>query len=489
MKPILAGIETEYGFAAAGRGADSQIEDATALVRGYPGAAWVGWDYRPESPRADVRGFKVERLSVDPVDAQFDRGRTHPADVEVRSDRVLPNGGRFYNDHGHPEVATPECWSLDELALQDRAGELAVLAAAREAAARFGREIAVYKNNTDFHGASYGTHESYLVARELGYERIFAAVLPVLVARIVLCGAGKVGSEAGERVAYQASQRADFFTEVASVDTLYRRPIFNTRDEPHADPRRHIRLHVIAGDANMIPGATRRKVALVKIALHLAALGEAPEWRISDPVAAAKAVSRGLSPDARIELQGSWTTPASILETLLAAGERFLDLRALGLAEQAMESRRLIEDLRDCPDRARRSIDWLAKRHVLELAADEIGGDQAAMQAYDLAYHDVDPEKGLYHALAAMGEVEEEPEGSVAAARLERPFEPTRALARSAAVRRLSDRLVGATWGSVAFEVEGRRQEIELDPEMTFPAELEHVENVTQFVDLVRSAQ
>src|SRR5208282_2425209 len=168
---ILAGIETEYGFTVEGRGADDQIDDAIAFLRGYPGPSFIGWDYCYESPRADLRGFRLDHLAVDPEDAKRDAGRTYGAPHEVRSDRVLPNGARFYNDHGHPEYATPECWSLDELIRHDTAGEFVLLRAARSLADATGREVRVYKNNTDFHGSSYGTHESYLVPRAIGFDR------------------------------------------------------------------------------------------------------------------------------------------------------------------------------------------------------------------------------------------------------------------------------------------------------------------------------
>jgi hypothetical protein len=118
MGRILAGTETEYGLYVEDRGAEDQVDDAMALVRGYPGECHVGWNYRYESPRADLRGFVLERLAIDPEDVKFDAGRKHPPDPDIRSDRVLPNGARFYNDHGHPEYSTPECWSARELALQ-----------------------------------------------------------------------------------------------------------------------------------------------------------------------------------------------------------------------------------------------------------------------------------------------------------------------------------------------------------------------------------
>ena len=146
-RKILAGLETEYGLYLEGRGAEDQIDDSMALVRDYPGECFSGWDYRYESPRADLRGFRLDRLAFDPEDAKFDKGRAHGTDHEVRSDRVLPNGARFYNDHGHPEYSTPECWSLDELAMHDCAGQIAVLQAARAYSENSGRTARIYKNN------------------------------------------------------------------------------------------------------------------------------------------------------------------------------------------------------------------------------------------------------------------------------------------------------------------------------------------------------
>jgi len=269
----LFGIETEYGIWTSGRDTADLMEEARAVVRAYTGASAGPWDYRPEDPRRDMRGFKVDHLNSNPTDAQYDRpGGPTMSMAEQRNDRVLVNGARLYNDHGHPEYATPECRRLRDLVAHDKAGERIVLAAAqalsatRRPASRgrpgedeerpFNGEVSIYKNNTDFHGMSYGCHEGYLVPREVPFEALFRGVLPFFVTRQIFAGAGKVGVETSgpfaEQCQFQLSQRADFFTEEASVDTLHRRPIVNTRDEPHADPRKYRRFHVIVGDANMV---------------------------------------------------------------------------------------------------------------------------------------------------------------------------------------------------------------------------------------------
>ena len=498
MEPILAGIETEYGLYIEGRGAEKQIDDSMALVRSYPGKRFLGWDYRHESPRADLRGFRVDRLSFDPEDARFDEGQSRGPDSEVRSDQILTNGARFYNDHGHPEYSTPECLSLEELVLHDLAGEFAVRRAAHVYSEESGAAIKLYKNNTDFHGASYGCHESYLVPRSVGFEALYAAVMPMLIARQVLCGAGKVGAEQGAKCDYQLSQRADFMVEAVSLETLYRRSLFNTRDEPHADPSKWIRLHVICGDANMIPSATRRKVGLVKLALALLRIGEAPEWRIPHPVEAFAAVSKDPSGEFRIELgKKSWTTAAEILESYCSAAEKTLEIRpgteqeglAGELGSVIVECRDLIEALTNCPEMFRTKVDWAAKKWLLEQVREEEGWEWSnpALQSYDLEYHNIDPAEGLYFALANAGEVEGRPSSEQIEARLERSFEPTRAWARGMAVERFGEQLQTACWRSLTFRTENGIEEVELPPVAAYPKELEDEPSVEGFIQTLRS--
>ncbi|AIE84807.1 proteasome accessory factor PafA2 family protein [Fimbriimonas ginsengisoli] len=492
LRPILAGIETEYGLHIDGRGAEDQVDDAMALVRGYPGECHVGWDYRYESPRSDLRGFKLDRLAFDPVDAKYDSGRKFGEAHEVRSDRVLPNGARFYNDHGHPEYSTPECLSIHALARHDCAGQLAVLNAARAYSKREGREAKVYKNNTDFHGASYGTHEGYLVPREVGFDRLFKDLLPMLVARQVLVGAGKVGAEHGPSTTYQLSQRADFFTEAANAETLFRRPIFNTRDEPHADASQWIRLHVICGDANMIPAATARKVGLVKLALHLCEAETAPKWSFVDPVRAFQAISRDEKYAFRVELAGrSWTDAYEILESYFAAAEATLDLDE-EMRWTIDSSRALLDDLRRANMTAfRREVDWAAKLHVLEQVMEEEGTDwrDPALRSYDLEYHNANPEESLHAALVEMGEVSPDPERAELLASLEGVDEPTRALARGLAVRRFDAYLRGVCWRTLTFNGQDGPIEVDLPPDAAYPAELAQTENVGSFIELLRGVK
>lgn len=464
MIPFVSGLETEYGCSVEGRGANTQIDDAQALVRSLPGERHVIWDYRVESPRQDLRGFRAERLEIDPVDAAFDEGRHYGPSEEVRADQILPNGARFYNDHGHPEYATPECRSLDDLVAHDRAGEAIVLEAARAYALATGRHAAIYKNNTDYHGASYGFHESYLVPRSWGFERLYAALTPLLVSRIIVCGAGKAVSESGRACDYQISQRADFFSERASVDTLYRRPIFNTRDEPHANPLEWTRLHVIAGDANMMPSCTWRKVGLIRLGLALMEMDAVPVFEIADPVRAIQAVSRDMTRRFEIALEGrKMATAYELLGAYLDAGERHLaddpELQRL-----ILDVRQILAALPDRPDRIANRVDWIAKRQLLQTVVDETGirWGSSELLAYDLEYHNVDPEEGLYHALRDAGMVED----SVPAdAQIVAPSD-TRGRVRGLATR--YPELERASWGTLVFRMDGEYREITLAPERDY---------------------
>ncbi|MCG9894683.1 MAG: proteasome accessory factor PafA2 family protein [Fimbriimonadaceae bacterium] len=458
------------------------IEESMAFVRGFPGEGLrFRWDYSLESPRTDLRGFRLENLAYDPVDARFDSGRPMRPSEEVRSDIVLAGGGRYYNDHGHPEYATPECESLRELMLHDLAGQRLLASEAVRHAEEHGRPTRVFKNNTDFSGASYGTHESYLVPRRLGFEGLFETVMPVLIARTLLCGAGKAGAESGEPCPFQMCQRADFMVEPANAETLYRRPIFNTRDEPHADPREWMRLHVISGDANLHPWATRRKAGLVKLAVAVCAAGVAPKWSLRDPVRDFKRLSRGLDEDVPLELTtgGAVTADQILVKLIQAAGE--LDLPE-ELQEVAEECERLLAARHRNPEAFAWDVEWAAKRSLLDelRRAEGLDWSEPIFQSLDLEWCDVDPEVGLWAAAVAEGRLRPGPSlgDQEVLDRADRVFEPSRAAVRSLAVRRFSDQIEAISWSSIRF----RQGEVHLPPRMRIPEGLEDVETVEGFL-------
>ncbi|HNG25175.1 MAG TPA: proteasome accessory factor PafA2 family protein, partial [Microthrixaceae bacterium] len=297
--PKICGIETEYGILVRGAEESNPISASSILINSYLAALEgergahrtqrVGWNFDDESPGNDAREEAL-LLSLAP------EVETHLVNA------VLTNGARYYVDHAHPEYSCPEAPDARTALVHDRAGEeilIRSMAAAR-AALPEGQEIVVYKNNSDGKGNSYGCHENFLVDRAVPFGRIVAHATAHLVTRQIFTGAGKVGSEAPgmrtDEVPFQLTQRADFFEEEVGLETTLKRPIINTRDEPHADAQKYRRLHVITGDANLSEVQTFLKLgttALVLAMIEDDALGE--PLRLARPVAAMQAVSWDLS--------------------------------------------------------------------------------------------------------------------------------------------------------------------------------------------------
>ncbi|MGH8919076.1 MAG: proteasome accessory factor PafA2 family protein, partial [Actinomycetes bacterium] len=260
----VVGLETEYGIIIRGAAEPNPIAASSTLINAYVAdlSRKVQWDFEDETPGRDARGFAREG--------------SMPPEVETHLvNAVLTNGARYYVDHAHPEYSTPECANVYEAVLYDKAGEL-ILARSIEAAARVlppGQSLVVLKNNSDGKGNSYGTHENYLMDRTVPFARIVRHVMPHFVSRQIFTGAGKVGSEASSTgdidVDFQLTQRADFFEEEVGLETTLKRPIVNTRDEPHCDAQKYRRLHVIVGDANLSEVATFLKVGTTALVLSM----------------------------------------------------------------------------------------------------------------------------------------------------------------------------------------------------------------------------
>src|SRR6186997_2249776 len=247
MKRVF-GLETEYGITVTGSEAVDVVAESIELVRCYTEhGAHMKWDYDLEDPHRDARGFRAAELMQDADEsAYFEIDRNRPLSFEeIKSDLVLSNGARFYNDHAHPEYSTPECTTLQQIVAQDKAGERILEECARRRNQKLppGYEVRLYKNNTDFAGHSYGCHDNYLMIRDIPWDRIVAGILPFLVTRQIFAGAGKMGIEGesieGDPWICQNSQRAYFFSVVVSIDTMNRRRLINTRNEPHVDASRY----------------------------------------------------------------------------------------------------------------------------------------------------------------------------------------------------------------------------------------------------------
>ncbi len=330
--PKTLGIETEFGILHRGTAEPNPVQASSLLINAYlsrrsapgegPGAPRVGWDFIDESPAADIRGFSA-------FDAIAPEIETHLVNA------VLTNGARYYVDHAHPELSTPECLDPLEVVRFDRAAELILvesMAAANEVLPE-GQELVVYKNNSDGKGNSYGCHENYLVDRATPFGRIVTHATTHFVTRQVFTGAGKVGCEQPGRsrsdIEFQLTQRADFFEEEVGLETTLKRPIINTRDEPHADPLRYRRLHVIVGDANLCEVATFLKVGTTAIVLAMVEDDFLPrEVRFADPVLALQQVSRDVDLRQPLELDdGSTVTALDVQWDLLEQGRKYLEQR------------------------------------------------------------------------------------------------------------------------------------------------------------------
>lgn len=458
---IQFGLETEIGIARDSEGDLDVVAESIALVRSAPKTGvWMRWDYQMEDPHADMRGFRVEALRQDTDEANYFAAdaRRELSFEEIKSDLVMTNGGRFYNDHAHPEYCTPECSTLSELLAHDRAGELILMASAARLSERRGAKVRLYKNNTDFCGHSYGCHENYLVPRSLPWEGMAAQMQAFLVTRQIYAGAGKFALEEEDRFdgpGFQISQRSDFFSELQSVDTMQRRPIINTRDEPHANPALHRRFHVILGDANMSPFATWLKVgatALTLRALESGRLGRMPE--LADPLLALRAISRDANWRWELSLKGGKTSTAIAAQRAYLAGVRGAGLELSGGEEALLaEWGRTLDDLERDPMACHDRLDWVAKLKMVRefQEAQSISDDDPWLRSLDLEYHRLDLEEGLYFALEQSGQMVRMAEERDCRLAMTTPPETTRARIRGRCVARFPSSVLSAQWDHVTL--------------------------------------
>ncbi|APT88847.1 Pup--protein ligase [Corynebacterium frankenforstense DSM 45800] len=374
-----------------------------------------------------------------------------PVVAEYSSSNVfIPNGARLYLDVGaHPEYATAECDGLSQLVAHHVAGDrvvddLAVRAEQAVAADGIDAQVYLFKNNVDSLGNSYGCHENYLVGRSAVLKTLGRDLMPFLVTRQLVCGAGLVTRPRGDRPAeFLLSQRADQVWESVSSATTRSRPVINTRDEPHADSHRFRRMHVIVGDSNMAEPTTALKVGSMLLMLELAEAGAGlPTVELKQPVAQGRVVARDVTGRAELECaDGSTTCALEIQRACCAAARAWLAERPdAASGTSTAEMTRVVElweralDAVDSGelDRVGRQIDWVIKRNLLERYRDRLGGDWAhpKLAQVDLAYHDIRPGRGLYALLAARGLVEHWVDEAEIAAAVETAPATTRARAR-----------------------------------------------------------
>jgi len=459
--PIL-GIETEYGIIREDLETTDPVEESMMLLKRCERESTFGrWAYQRENSHLDLRGFRVNHLAQDEEEDEFcaeDRARPYTY-LEMKSDRVLLNGARFYNDHTHPEYTTPECNSVFELVAHDLAGERIVAECAAARNRELGKDaVQVFKNNSDYSGHSYGTHENYLIPRSKPIEHWVFGLVPFLVTRQLFAGAGKVGSEdksAGRFHGLQLAQRSDFIETVMSIETMTQRPIVNTRDEPHTTPDKYRRLHLILGDANMSPYATALKVGTTRLVLTLLAEDRLPApLELADPVGDTRRVSKDrLSRPLRLKT-GTTVTPLEIQEHYLERVKRHYEGQCKEWDWSIHEWERTLGELKHTPEKLADRIDWAIKERLFGefMQQENIGWDDPWMQSLDLEYHNLDPERGLYRGLEEEGRVLGLVSEEEIAHAMTRPPEKTRAAIRGQAVLRQKEQIKTIHWTGVEFK-------------------------------------
>ena len=451
--PKVCGIETEYGIVV--RNAElNAVTASSLLINAYLGRTNVrtAWDFFDEQPGNDARGLLLGEILAPEVE-------THLVNT------VLTNGARYYVDHAHPECSTPECRTVSEVVRYDRAAEEILRLSMERAMTQLpsGGEVVVYKNNSDGKGNSYGCHENYLVDRAVPFGRLVSQITPHFVTRQVFAGAGKVGSESpgclpGD-IAYQLSQRADFFEEEVGLETTLKRPIVNTRDEPHCDPTKYRRLHVIVGDANMSEVATFLKVGTTAIVLSMIeddVLGD--DLLLAHPVSAIRQVSNDPSLRATVAMaNGKRMTALEIQFKLLERARSWAD--RFGLDSVTVDDgKRILDEWEDVltglerdPGSVADVVDWVAKKRLVDgyAARHSLDAADARLKAIDLQYSDLRRDRSLAGRCGLRTIVADD---AVLQA-IEFPPDTTRAYFRGMCLSRFANEIVAANWDSIVFDI------------------------------------
>src|SRR3954464_1662141 len=458
----IIGTEVEYGISSPSDPTANPILTSTQAVLAYAAAAGIQrakrtrWDYEVESPLRDARGFDLSRSAGPPpvVDA----------DEVGAANMILTNGARLYVDHAHPEYSAPECTDPLDAVIWDKAGERVMEAAARHVASVPGAaKLQLYKNNVDGKGASYGSHENYLMSRQTPFSAVIVGLTPFLVSRQVITGSGRVGvGPSGDEPGFQLSQRSDYIEVEVGLETTLKRGIINTRDEPHADADKYRRLHVIIGDANMGEYSTLLKVGTTALVLDMIEKGvRFDELRLSEPVRSVHRISHDPTLKTTVELtdgrkvtgldlqRAYFEKAAKHVENTLGADVDADTTEVLTLWGEVLDD--LARDPLSCADR----LDWAAKLRLLEgyRERDGLTWDAPPLALVDLQYTVVPMGKGLYNRLVARGSIKRLVEEDAVQAAMTRPPDDTRAYFRGRCLERYPTQVAAASWDSVIFDL------------------------------------
>ncbi|MEU2004442.1 depupylase/deamidase Dop [Rhodococcus sp. NPDC019627] len=458
----IIGVEVEYGISSPSEPSANPILTSTQAVLAYAAAAGVPrakrtrWDYEVESPLRDARGFDLGRLSgpAPVIDA----------DEVGAANMILTNGARLYVDHAHPEYSAPEVTDPLDAVIWDKAGERVMEAAARHASSVPGApRLQLYKNNVDGKGASYGTHENYLMSRATPFSAVINGLTPFFASRQVITGSGRVGiGQSGDEAGFQLSQRADYIEVEVGLETTLKRGIINTRDEPHADADKYRRLHVIIGDANLAEMSTYLKVGTTALVLDLIEAGvDLTDLQLARPVTAVHHISHDPTLRATVALADGRELTGLALQRIyhdrvakFVSAEGNDDPRVTDLLEKwAMVLDLLERDPLECSH----LLDWPAKLRLLEGARSREGLGWAAPKLHliDLQYSDVRLDKGLYNLLVSRGSMERLVTEQQVLDAVDAPPIDTRAYFRGECLRKFGADIAAASWDSVIFDLGG----------------------------------
>jgi len=452
------GTETEFGISVIGRPDFNPVLASSLVVNAYSsdGRPRARWDYEEENPLRDARGFTSPGAHEPP-----------PDDDIGLANSILTNGARFYVDHAHPEYSSPETSNPRDAVIWDKAGDRILEVASARAAhlvpgampgASAPPRILVTKNNTDGKGAAYGMHENYIVDRALPFGEIVRQLTPFFVSRQVMVGAGRIGSEL-EDLPYQITQRADFFEVEVGLETTLKRPIINTRDEPHADPERFRRLHVIIGDANMSEVCTYLKLGSTALVLMMAEDRDLPEPpALSQPVKALHDISHDLTCRRTVALKdGRHLTPLQLQWHYLEHAQRYVkDREVPGWGAEVLAVwERVLDGLEDDPMSLDGVVDWVTKYRIMQryVERDGLDWDDDKLKLIDVQYHDVRRDKGIYNRLAARGQCETMVTEAEITRAMTSPPRDTRAYFRGRCLEKYRDSVAAAGWDSIIFDV------------------------------------
>ncbi|WP_099333036.1 depupylase/deamidase Dop [Actinomyces minihominis] len=471
----VMGTETEFGIYRPGEPGANAIALSTEAVSTYaqnyrhPLPA-VSWDYRGEDPLNDIRGIRLDRANVDPSLLTDDpyhlapSGGSENLPVPGAEERrlfsptsiVLTNGARFYVDHAHPEYSSPESLNALDAVLWDKAGDEVARRVMKMREDRGEAPLVLLKNNVDGKGATYGSHENYQVERAADLDDLIRFSIPFLVTRQIFCGSGRVGlGQRSERAGFQISQRADYVENDIGLETTFNRPIFNTRDEPHANHHFWRRVHVIGGDANLFDVSALLRLGTTSLVLRAIEAGTTMEWEnldIDNPVEAVQEVSGDLT------LKRELTMRSGESATALHIQRRYRDLvidaleGALSEVDQQVVRRwgEVLDLLEEDPLSAAAQVEWVGKYLLLDRQRTRLGveWDDPRIIAMDLQWSDLRPEKSLVEVLRRAGMVEELFSEEQISAAADTPPPGTRALVRGNEVRD-NPHLEYASWTSL----------------------------------------